>query len=67
MREGTEDDIEHQYRPGFTLPIRLILGMWCLFFLPRCTEKSAQAALMLFAAIAGLVYWPGDLLVGWSS
>ena len=67
-REGTEDDIEQfGHRAGFTLPIRLILGMWCFYsFLPRCDRKiRAQAALMLFAAIAGLVYWPETFLWGW--
>ena len=43
-REGTEDDIEQfGHRPGFTLPIRLILGMWSSILSSHAaTEKSGH-------------------------
>jgi len=65
---GSEDDVESfGYRAGWTLPIRLAMGMWCFYrFLPRCKlGVQLQAAALLGAAVLLTILWPIQVIWGW--
>ena len=67
-KEGSSEDIERfGHERGWTLPIRLMLGMWCFYaFLPRCSRRvQLQSVLLLTAAGVALAVRPYEVLWGW--
>lgn len=67
-KEGSSEDIERfGHERGWTLPIRLMLGMWCFYaFLPKCSRRvQAQSFLVLALAGLALAIRPYEVFWGW--